>query len=102
MRLVPVTVQFETTTSNSLRSKRARLQIRRISPSHLANLIRRNGRGGTGRTSDLKSIVTLHCVGDVPLANVFAGASHVADPVVYEYTPNRFPFAPACCRVAAV
>ena len=35
-----------------------------------------------------------HFVGDVPCASVFPAASQVADPLVEEYTPKRFPFAP--------
>ena len=45
--------------------------------------------------SALKSSVTLHAVGEVPLAKAFAPASHTAAPVEYEYTEKRFPFVPA-------
>ncbi len=90
-RFVPVTVQSETTTRNSLRTIRAGLQIRRVSPAQSceSRIV-----GTTSSTiavfdldpcSALKSRDHLPFVGDVPFANVFAGASQLSVPVANVY-----------------
>src|SRR5579863_3643242 len=84
---VPVTVQFDTATWNSLRTKkpacRSAAYVQRILRTRLVGTAESapDKSGVTVPWSELKSSVTLHCVGDVPFANVLAGASHVSAPV---------------------
>src|SRR5258708_202326 len=94
-RPVPVTLQFATVTWNSLRANapacKSAAYVHRILRILLVGTV-----CPSRSVSDAKFSDTLHLVGDVPFASVRDAASHnaVPDPDVYEYTPNRLPFAP--------
>ena len=65
-RFVPVTVQFETATSNSVRAKLPVLYIRRPRPAHLAHRIQSEPPRRSCPTSAPKFSSIRHFVGDVP------------------------------------
>src|ERR1035438_3543297 len=92
---VPLTLQFVTTTANSLRAK---LPLCR-SAAHVQRIFRTEAVGTSAPVTSCsadKVGATLHCPGDAPPAKFAAAGAHpsVPAPCTVPYTPIRFPFEP--------